>query len=147
IGYSINDRIIIFDRVRENLKKRGKESLAEIVNLSLNQTLGRSIATATVVVIAMLAILILGGATTQDLAATVVIGVVFGAYSSILLASPIWYEWVFRVEAQAAATAVRVGRAPAPKRQQAVADPEAEQAVRRQSGANRPRGRKKRRRR
>ncbi len=147
IGYSINDRIIIFDRVRENLKKRGKESLAEIVNLSLYQTLGRSIATATVVVVAILAILFLGGATTQDLAATVVIGVVFGAYSSILLASPIWFDWMSRVEAEAAATAVRVGRAPAPKRQALVADPEAEQAVRRRTPQNRGRGRKRRRRR
>ncbi len=148
IGYSINDRIIIFDRVRENLKKRGKESLAEVVNLSLNQTLGRSIATATVVVMAMTAILVLGGTTTQDLAATVVIGVVFGAYSSILLASPIWYDWVSRVEAQEAAAAVRVGRAPAPRPKLATPDPLAEQAVRQQTaGRNRPRGRKRRRRR
>lgn len=102
IGYSINDRIIIFDRIRENLQKRQKESLKEIVNLSLNQTLGRSINTATVVILAMLAILILGGETTKDLAATVVIGVVFGAYSSILLASPIWFDWLDRVETAAA---------------------------------------------
>jgi len=104
IGYSINDRIIIFDRIRENLTKRSKDQdLASTVNLSLNQTLGRSIATATVVILAMLAILILGGDTTKDLSATVVIGVVFGAYSSILLASPIWYDWMSRVEAAEAA--------------------------------------------
>jgi preprotein translocase subunit SecF len=102
VGYSINDRIIIFDRIRENLKaRRAGESLADLVNRSLNQTLGRSINTALIVVLAMLSILVLGGDTTRDLAATVVVGVVFGAYSSILLASPIWYDWVTRAEAQA----------------------------------------------
>lgn len=95
IGYSLNDRIIIFDRIRENmrLRKRG-ESLKDLTNRSLNQTLARSIITALVVILAMLALLIFGGATTQDLSAAILIGVVFGAYSSILFASPLWYVWV-----------------------------------------------------
>ncbi len=99
IGYSLNDRIIIFDRIRENmrLRKRG-ESLAELTNRSLNQTLARSIITAVVVVAAMLALLIFGGTSTQDLSAAILIGVVFGAYSSILFASPLWYIWVEGVE-------------------------------------------------
>ena len=99
-GYSLNDRIIIFDRVRENMQSRQRgTSLAELVNRSLNQTLTRSIITAVIVMVAMLCILILGGASTRDLAATVVIGVAFGAFSSILFATPLWYSWVARDEA------------------------------------------------
>lgn len=119
IGYSLNDRIIIFDRVRENLRLRQKgDSLAELVNRSLNQTLGRSINTAVIVILAMMAILILGGASTRDLAATVVIGVFFGAFSSILLATPLWYSWMQRDETRslaaeaAAAAAARGARRP-----------------------------------
>ncbi|MDA8345193.1 MAG: protein translocase subunit SecF [Thermaerobacter sp.] len=99
IGYSLNDRIIIFDRIRENmrLRKRG-ESLAELTNRSLNQTLARSIITAVVVIAAMLALLLFGGTSTEDLSAAILIGVTFGAYSSILFASPLWYIWVDSVE-------------------------------------------------
>ncbi len=95
IGYSLNDRIIIFDRIRENmrLRKRG-EPLKDLTNRSLNQTLARSIITAVVVILAMLALLLFGGSTTRDLSAAILIGVVFGAYSSILFASPLWYIWV-----------------------------------------------------
>lgn len=99
-GYSLNDRIIIFDRVRENMQSRERgDSLAELVNRSLNQTLTRSIITAVIVIVAMLSILVLGGGSTRDLAATVVIGVAFGAFSSILFATPLWYSWVARDEA------------------------------------------------
>ena len=95
IGYSLNDRIIIFDRIRENMRMRKRgESLKDLTNRSLNQTLARSIITALVVILAMLALLIFGGSTTQDLSAAILIGVVFGAYSSILFASPLWYVWV-----------------------------------------------------
>ncbi len=112
IGYSLNDRIIIFDRIRENmrLRKRG-ESLKELTNRSLNQTLARSIITALVVILAMLALLIFGGATTQDLSAAILIGVVFGAYSSILFASPLWYIWVDANERATASTTRRTAKA------------------------------------
>lgn len=94
-GYSLNDRIIIFDRVRENMAQRRKgDPLDGIVNLSLNQTLTRSIITAVIVILAMGTVLVLGGASTRDLAATVVIGVFFGAFSSVLFATPLWYSWV-----------------------------------------------------
>lgn len=102
IGYSINDRIIIFDRIRENLKLSPKEDLASLVNRSLNQTLVRSINTAVIVILAMLAILIFGGASTRDFAATMAIGVFFGAYSSIFLASPLWESWMQRERVRAA---------------------------------------------
>jgi len=108
IGYSLNDRIIIFDRIRENLRlrKRG-EPLQELTNRSLNQTLARSIITAVVVIMAMLALLVFGGTTTQDLSAAILIGVVFGAYSSILFASPLWFVWVDSTERAQAATSSR----------------------------------------
>ncbi len=123
IGYSINDRIIIFDRIRENLGRRNKESVAEVANRSLNQTLVRSINTAATVIIAMLAILLFGGATTRDFAITMVVGVFFGAYSSIFVAAPLWVTWMERDEAErarsaaagkAAAAKVLAGPAPAP---------------------------------
>jgi len=112
IGYSLNDRIIIFDRIRENmrLRKRG-ESLKELTNRSLNQTLARSIITAVVVILAMLALLIFGGSTTQDLSAAILIGVVFGAYSSILFASPLWYVWVDAGERASAPAARKSAKA------------------------------------
>ncbi len=93
IGYSLNDRIIIFDRIRENLKLMRKETLATIANRSLNQTLVRSVNTAVTVLLAMASILIFGGATTRDFAVTMLIGVFFGAYSSIFVATPIWVGW------------------------------------------------------
>jgi len=112
IGYSLNDRIIIFDRIRENmrLRKRG-ESLLELTNRSLNQTLARSIITAVVVILAMAALLIFGGTTTHDLSAAILIGVVFGAYSSILFASPLWYIWVDRAERASAPASRRAAKA------------------------------------
>ncbi len=93
IGYSLNDRIIIFDRIRENRKLMRKEPLAEIANRSLNQTLVRSVNTAVAVLLAMASILIFGGVTTRDFAVTMLIGVFFGAYSSIFVATPIWVSW------------------------------------------------------
>jgi preprotein translocase subunit SecF len=113
-GYSLNDRIIIFDRIRENMSMRRKgDPLDELVNRSLNQTLTRSIITALIVIVAMLTVLFLGGASTRDLAATVVIGVFFGAFSSMLFATPLWYSWV---SADERAGRVSGGGAPAGRR-------------------------------
>lgn len=127
IGYSINDRIIIFDRIRENLGLHKKEPLAETANRSLNQTLGRSINTAVIVILAMLSILIFGGSSLRDFSATTAIGVFFGAYSSIFLATPIWVSWMERRTAQSAASGVTATRADAKSRVLAAA---AEGAIR-----------------
>jgi preprotein translocase subunit SecF len=93
-GYAISDTIIIFDRIRENLQtmKRG-DTLEDLVNASLNQVLTRSINTSSTVVFALLALLIFGGSTIQDFALTMLLGVVFGTYASIFIASPIWLLW------------------------------------------------------
>lgn len=95
IGYSINDTIVIFDRIRENLRHRKKETLEEIVNTSINQTLFRSITTALTVIIGLVAILILGGATIKVFALAMLIGTISGAYSSICTASPLWLDFKY----------------------------------------------------
>ena len=92
IGYSINDTIVIFDRIRENLKNMKKESIEHIVDVSVNQTLLRSITTSLVVVIGLVSILALGGDTTKTFATAMLIGTIAGAYSSIFCASPLWYD-------------------------------------------------------
>lgn len=93
IGYSINDTIVIFDRIRENLKYRKKEALAIVINKSITQTLARSINTVLTVIFVLVALLILGGETTKNFALALLVGVVSGAYSSIFVASPLWYQF------------------------------------------------------
>lgn len=93
IGYSINDTIIIFDRVRENLKTRKKgETLEDLVNISLWQTLARSVNTVLTVVFVLLALYLLGGTTIKDFVLAMLIGVTSGAYSSIFIAGPLWVD-------------------------------------------------------
>ncbi len=93
-GYSITDKIIVFDRIRENLpKKKKQDPLEDLVNTSLNQVLVRSINTSTTVIIALLALLIFAGTSIRDFALTMLFGVMFGTYSSIFIASPIWLLW------------------------------------------------------
>lgn len=98
VGYSINDTIVVFDRIRENLKKRKKESLAEVVNLSINQTMTRSLNTSLTTLLAVLAVFVFGGRTTRDFALALMVGITAGTYSSIFIASPLWYLWKFSEE-------------------------------------------------
>lgn len=93
IGYSINDTIVIFDRIRENLrfaKIKKHSDLVDLVNKSLSQTIARSLYTALSVFIAAFFMLILGGESIQMFSLAIVIGLLFGAYSSIFIASPLW---------------------------------------------------------
>ncbi len=107
IGYSINDTIVIFDRIRENLlyKKKG-ETLEDTINVSLWQTLARSINTVLTVVMILAALLLLGGTTIHNIVLALLIGVVAGAYSSIFIASPLWFD-MKRLEKQPKARAAR----------------------------------------
>ncbi|MFZ5943322.1 MAG: protein translocase subunit SecF [Bacillota bacterium] len=91
-GYSINDTIVIFDRIRENMKKSRKVDLAELVNSSIMQTLTRSINTVLTVIFVLLALYFLGGQTTKIFVLALLIGITSGAYSSIFTASPIWLD-------------------------------------------------------
>ncbi|MDD4358127.1 MAG: protein translocase subunit SecF, partial [Smithellaceae bacterium] len=89
IGYSINDTIVIFDRIRENRKKDLKKSLADIVNASINETLSRTILTALTVIFVLLALFFLGGPVIHDFAFALMVGLIIGTYSSIFIASPV----------------------------------------------------------
>lgn len=94
LGFSVHDTIVIFDRVRENLQRRKSADFAEIVNWSLNQTLGRSINTVLTVLFVLLAIFFWGGDTLRYFALTLIIGIISGAYSSIFIASPLLVSWL-----------------------------------------------------
>jgi SecD/SecF fusion protein len=91
IGYSINDKVVVFDRIRENMHLHPKEDLQKLFNDSINQTLARTINTSATTLVVLLCILFLGGKSIQPFAFAMTLGVVFGTLSSIFLASPIAY--------------------------------------------------------
>ncbi len=93
IGYSLNDTIIVYDRIRENIKKLSKIPLSGIINRSVNETLSRTILTAGTVFIVLVALFFLGGDIIHDFAFALLVGVVVGTYSSIYVASPIVLAW------------------------------------------------------
>jgi len=93
VGYSVNDTVVVFDRTRENLLKEGGE-YEEIVNKSLNQTLGRSINTSLTTLLVLFAIFFFGGATLKYFSLALIIGIALGTYSSIFIASPILVSWL-----------------------------------------------------
>lgn len=89
IGYSLNDTIIVFDRIRENVRERGTEDFADTINRSINATLSRTIMTSATTLFVVLSLYVLGGGVIHDFALALLIGVVVGTYSSIFVASPI----------------------------------------------------------
>lgn len=94
LGYSINDSIVVMDRVRENLVgKRRSDSLEEIVNRSVNETLSRTINTALTTALPVLALYFFGGKMLQDFALAILVGLVVGTYSSIFVVSALWVDW------------------------------------------------------
>ncbi|PYK68740.1 MAG: protein translocase subunit SecDF [Verrucomicrobia bacterium] len=92
-GYSINDTIVVYDRIREGLASGRKGSIEQIMNESINQTLSRTILTCTVTLIPILCLFFFGGAVLRDFSLAIIIGVVVGTYSSIFIASPIVLWW------------------------------------------------------
>ena len=92
IGYSINDTIVIFDRIRENLRMKKKDSLDTLLNKSIMQTMNRSVNTVLTVLMPLIALLAFGGSTIKVFVLAMLIGFVYGAYSSICIASPMYYE-------------------------------------------------------
>src|SRR5579884_3681780 len=110
-GYSINDTIVIFDRIRENLSQRTREPFEHLVNRSVLEALVRSINTAPIASTAVIAVYVFGGETIRDVAFGLVVSIITGGYSSIFNASPIlvdWHNWAERRRARAA------GREPGP---------------------------------
>jgi preprotein translocase SecF subunit len=89
VGYSMNDTVVIFDRVRENLKKLSDIKIFELTNISINETLSRTIITSITTLLALLSIYFLGGEILKGFSLAMILGVVFGTYSSIYIANPI----------------------------------------------------------
>tara|TARA_B110000263_G_C15089585_1_gene410184 strand:- start:39 stop:737 length:699 start_codon:yes stop_codon:yes gene_type:complete len=89
VGYSMNDTVVIFDRIRENLRKYSKISITDISNISTNETLSRTLITSLTTLLALLSIYIFGGAILKGFSFAMIIGVIVGTYSSIFVATPI----------------------------------------------------------
>lgn len=93
VGYSINDTIVTFDRIRENLRLRNKETFESIINISINETLSRTFLTSLTVLIVTLILFIYGGEVIHDFAFALLVGFVAGVYSSVYIAAPILIFW------------------------------------------------------
>lgn len=93
IGYSLNDTIVVFDRIRENLRRKGKTSRIEIINTSINQTLSRTLLTSGTTLFVVLALFFLGGEIIHDFSFALLVGILIGTYSSIFIASVFLVYW------------------------------------------------------
>ena len=96
IGYSLNDTIVVFDRIRENLRRRGKSSLTEIINSCINQTLSRTLLTSGTTLLVVVALFFFGGEIIHDFSFALLVGVFVGTYSSIFIASVFLVYWASR---------------------------------------------------
>jgi len=92
-GYSLTDTVVVFDRIRENLKARQKDTVEAVMNLSINEVLSRTIVTSLTVLITSVALFFFGGEVIHDFALAMIIGVLIGTYSSIFVASPLVLLW------------------------------------------------------
>ena len=89
IGYSVTDKVVVYDRIRENLRKHARMPLRELIDLSINQTLGRTVATSLTVLLSILPLALIGGEVLRGFALAIIFGIVVGTSSSIFIASPI----------------------------------------------------------
>ena len=96
VGFSINDTIVVYDRIRENLKKLRQMTLSDIMNLSINETLSRTVITSLTVFLTVLVMFIFGGPVLRGFSFAMLVGVVTGTYSSIFIAAPVVLEWAQR---------------------------------------------------
>jgi preprotein translocase subunit SecF len=99
VGFSVNDTIVVFDRIRENRRLHRRDSLYKITNDAINQTLSRTVITNGLVFLSVLALVLFGGDVLRAFSLALLIGVIFGTYSSIAIASPIMVWWEQRIEA------------------------------------------------
>jgi preprotein translocase subunit SecF len=109
VGYSMNDTIVVFDRIRENLKLLRRESLENVINISVNQTLSRTILTSGLTLLTALSLFLFGGQVLNGFSFALVVGIIFGTYSSIYIASPILLFWQNLIESR---KGVKVSPAP-----------------------------------
>ena len=112
VGYSMNDTIVVFDRIRENLRLNRRESLPDVVNRSINQTLSRTVLTSGLTFLTVLSLYIFGGQVLNGFSFALVVGIIVGTYSSVFIASPLlvfYQNWSdSRKPAVAAAPAPKV---------------------------------------
>ncbi len=92
-GYSLSDTVVIYDRIRENLRLRTRDPLDQVMNSSINEVLSRTLVTGITVFLVLLALLFFGGEVLHDFSLALIIGILIGTYSSIFVASPIVFEW------------------------------------------------------
>jgi preprotein translocase subunit SecF len=110
VGYSMNDTIVVFDRIRENLRLSRRESLPDVVNRSINQTLSRTVLTSGLTFLTVLSLYIFGGQVLRGFSFALVVGILIGTYSSIAVAAPMlvaWQEWRARHGKEAALPAAK----------------------------------------
>jgi preprotein translocase subunit SecF len=100
IGYSLNDTIVVYDRIRENLRKYRRQAFGQTINRSINETLGRTLLTSGTTLMVVLALFIFGGGVIHDFAFALMVGIVVGTYSSIFVASPFVIFWQERFGAR-----------------------------------------------
>jgi preprotein translocase subunit SecF len=107
IGYSLNDTVVIFDRIRETLRRYKKMDISELIDLSLNQTLGRTVLTAMTALLALIALALVGGEVIRNFTLAMIFGVVIGTYSSIFIAAPVLIYFNLRAETVAPAEPIK----------------------------------------
>ena len=112
VGYSMNDTVVVYDRIRENLAKHRGKSFAQIINLSVSETLSRTILTSGATMLSVLAFFVCGTGVIKDFVLAMVVGIVAGTYSSIYVAAPLT-EWIDRRMGKGKGTGLT---APAPHR-------------------------------
>ena len=140
LGYSLNDTIIIYDRIRENMEMRTKFDLVDVLNQSVNQTLARTVLTSSTTMVLVLALWILGGEVIRPFAIAMAIGIVVGTYSSVFIASP---TLLFLERRFGASSASAVAAGPAPE---AAPVARREPPPRRSAGSSKSKRKKKKRR-
>jgi preprotein translocase subunit SecF len=116
VGFSVNDTIVVFDRIRENRRLHRRDSLYKITNDAINQTLSRTAITNGLVFLSVLAMVLFGGEVLRGFSLALLIGVIFGTYSSVAIASPIMVWWEQRLEKAEKSAAATLGRSNAPAR-------------------------------
>jgi preprotein translocase subunit SecF len=132
IGYSLNDTIVVFDRIRENLRKSGRVPLATVINDSVNQTLSRTILTSGTTIIVVAALWILGGGVIEDFAFALLVGIIVGTYSSVFVASPVL---LLLPEGKAVGAGARKKKAAAPVPEPAPQAPKKQPSVQKSSAS------------
>jgi len=123
VGYSMNDTIVVFDRIRENLKLLRREKLEALINISVNQTLSRTVLTSGLTLLTALSLYLFGGEVLNGFSFALVMGIIFGTYSSVFIASPILLLWQNVAERKKAGAGTRSAAAPSPREMAATRKP------------------------